>query len=106
MKTEYEAMVKEFLPALRARAAKLMSGKYKMNQIAIAEELGTTQAAVSKYLSNSYSPKVKAMEKELNKEDVELFVKSVREGEKYEAQRSVCKMCAKNLSHDCSLMIK
>ncbi len=106
MKTEYESMVKEFLPALRARAAKLMAQRYGISQTEIARLLGTTQAAVSKYLSNSYSNKVKEIEAQLGQKEVKGFVSSVVNGEGYEAQRSVCKMCARNLTHRCSLMIK
>lgn len=106
MRTDYESMVKEFLPALRASAAKLMAQRYGISQVEIARLLGTTQAAVSKYLSGSYSAKVRAIEVQLSRGEVEGFVRSVVNGEGYEAQRSVCKMCAKNLTHRCGLMVK
>lgn len=99
-------MVKEFLPALRASSARLMHEKYKLNQERIASLLETTQAAVSKYLSGNYSDEVKDFEKSLDRDQVAKFVKAAMDGKRYEAQRSVCKMCSKNLSFRCSLMIK
>ncbi len=106
MRTEYENMVKEFLPALRASAARKMQKEYNLNQVKIAGLLDTTQAAVSKYLSGSYSPEVKRFEKTLSDADVSEFVRAMMAQRRYEAQRTVCKMCARNLSFRCGLMIK
>ncbi len=106
MRTEYENMVKEFLPALRASAAKKMQHEYNLNQMKIASLLDTTQAAVSKYLSGSYSSEVKKFEKTLNDKEVSEFVKEIMNEKKYEAQRTVCKMCSRGLSFKCGLMIK
>ncbi len=106
MRTEYENMVKEFLPALRASSARMMAEQYKISQEKIAELLETTQAAVSKYLNGKYSDKVKELEKTLNQNQVSEFVKTILDEKKYDAQRVVCSMCAKNLSFKCSLMIK
>ncbi|MFI5412551.1 MAG: hypothetical protein ACHQX1_01530, partial [Candidatus Micrarchaeales archaeon] len=80
--------------------------QYNMNQVRIAELLDTTQAAVSKYLSGKYSQKVKEFELGLNQNQVSAFVKSVVDGKRYDAQKTVCKMCAKDLSFKCGLMIK
>ena len=99
-------MVKEFLPALKARAAKILSEQYQMNQTKIANLLQITQAAVSKYLSGKYSLGVKRLESRLNEKDVDTFVKNVLAGKQFEAQKSVCRMCARELTHDCSIMIK
>ncbi len=106
MRTEYENMVREFLPALRASAARKMQREYNLNQVKIASLLGTTQAAVSKYLSRSYSPGVKKIEKTLDDAEVSEFIKAMMAKKGYEAQRTVCKMCARNLSFKCGLMIK
>lgn len=106
MRTEYENMVKEFLPALRISAARKMRKEYGLNQAKIAGLLDTTQAAVSKYLSGRYSIEVKRFEKTLNETEVAAFVKAVIENKKLEAQKTVCKMCSKNLSFKCGLMIE
>jgi len=51
MRAPCEIMVKYYLPAVRAEVAKqLFASGY--TQVEIAKILGTTQAAVSKYLSN------------------------------------------------------
>jgi len=105
MMTEYESMVKEFLPALRAKSAKLLSRR-GLSQQRIAGMLNTTQAAVSKYLSGKYSEAVKKEEKRLNGMEVESFVESMEKKDRYKAQRHVCRMCSRNLSFRCGLMIK
>jgi predicted transcriptional regulator len=106
MRTDYENAVKEFLPALRARSAKIMATRYGINQLEIARLLKVTQAAVSKYLSGRYSLAVKKMESTLSDSDVDAFVKNVLEEKPYEAQIEVCRMCARELTHKCSIMIK
>ncbi len=106
MRTDFENMVKGFLPALRARSAKLMSDRYKLTQQDIASLLETTQAAVSKYLNGKYSKEVKDMEKQLNDNEVNAFVANAIKNRRYEAQVHVCKMCSRTLTHKCNLMIK
>ncbi len=106
MRTEYENMVKEFLPALRASAAKMMANEYHMTQLKIAESLKTTQAAVSKYLSGQYSGRVKSVEDSFDKKEVGEFVRQVLSGNNFDAQKMVCRMCSRNLSFRCGLMIK
>jgi predicted transcriptional regulator len=103
--TEYEHMIKEFMPALRASAAKMMY-KNRIKQEDIAEFLGITQAAVSKYISGNYSETVKIFESKLDKKEVAAFVERIVHGKLYESQRVVCKMCARDLSFDCNLMVK
>jgi hypothetical protein len=104
--TEYEHMIKEFMPSLRAKAAKIMYDERKLRQEDIARFLGITQAAVSKYLSGKYSDTVKVFESTLKKSEVEVFVDRMVADRPYESQKVVCKMCARNLSFDCNLMIK
>ena len=58
MRTEYESVMKELLPALRASAAKRLSAHYGMTQNKIAKLLGITQAATSKYLNGRYSARI------------------------------------------------
>ena len=106
MKTEYERMLKEFLPALRANAAKRMRSELGMKQARIAACLGTTQAAVSKYLSSKYSERIKSLESGLDRDAVTAFIKMAASGNAYAAQREVCGMCVKTMSRSCSLMIK
>lgn len=106
MHTEYEAMLKDFLPALRASSAKILAGRYETGQGRTAELLGITQAAVSKYVNGKYSARVKELERGLPQGDVERFIEMLIKGDEYEAQRVVCRMCSRNLSFKCGLMIK
>ncbi|MCL5430625.1 MAG: hypothetical protein M1504_04105 [Candidatus Marsarchaeota archaeon] len=104
--TEYENMLKEFLPALRASAARMMYSEYKLNQMKIASMLEVTQAAVSKYLNGKYSARIKDFERSFNKDDVRSFVSNILSHKTYDAQKKICMMCSRNLSFRCSLMIK
>lgn len=45
----YELVVKKILPTLRARLAQSLLEDYDLKQVAVAEKLGLTQAAVSHY---------------------------------------------------------
>src|SRR6267143_655891 len=51
MISEYERVMKRFMPAFRSSAAKIMINEYGIKQERAASMLGTTQAAVSKYIS-------------------------------------------------------
>ncbi len=57
-----EAIIKSFLPAIRAATAKKLSGEHELSQSAIAKSLGITQAAVSNYLSGKYAKRIKEIE--------------------------------------------
>lgn len=59
-----EVAIKYFIPAVRASATKKLSKNYNLTQVDIASKLGITQSAVSKYLSEKYSDKIKDLEKE------------------------------------------
>ncbi len=50
MRPPCELVVKLVLPAFRSLVAKTLIEKYHLSQVAAAEKLGTTQAAVSHYL--------------------------------------------------------
>ena len=58
MMTNYERVMKRFIPAFRLKAAQMMINEYGIKQQQAAAMLGTTQAAISKYLkedSEKYS---------------------------------------------------
>jgi len=50
MRTPCELVVKLVLPAFRSLVAKALIEKYHFSQVAAAQKLGTTQAAISHYL--------------------------------------------------------
>ncbi len=62
MYTNCDEVFKMTIPAARIVVAKSLSKKYKMNQSEIANRLGTTQAAVNKYLNSRYSKKIAILE--------------------------------------------
>jgi predicted transcriptional regulator len=72
MDPQCEIIGKYVLPIFRSMLAKELVQKYKLSQTETAKKLGTTQAAVSQYLSSKraykgveqveeYMPKIKAM---------------------------------------------
>lgn len=67
-----EVAIKYFIPAVRSSVTKELSKKYNLTQVDIASKLGITQAAVSKYLAEDYSNKIKNLEKEK-------FIKAISE---------------------------
>ncbi|MBS7645836.1 MAG: helix-turn-helix domain-containing protein [Candidatus Bathyarchaeia archaeon] len=52
-----EKIARYYLPAIRSIIAKRLMERYNLSQIQIAEKLGTTQAAVSQYLSSKRGAK-------------------------------------------------
>lgn len=54
----YEKAIKSTIPAIRTTVAIELKRKHHMNETEIAKILGIAQAAVSKYLSGSRSPKI------------------------------------------------
>ena len=63
MRTPCELVVKLVLPAFRSLVAKTLIEKYHFSQVAAAQKLGTTQAAVSHYIYSKRGDKrIKQME--------------------------------------------
>lgn len=54
----YEKLVKNTIPAVRIAVSITLKEKYNMSETQIAKRLGIAQAAVSKYLSGNYSPRI------------------------------------------------
>lgn len=71
MYTNCDDVFKLTIPAVRVAVAKSLSNDYGMNQAEIAQRLGIAQAAVSKYLSNKYSRKIAALEKNIQQNRLE-----------------------------------
>lgn len=61
MLTPCETVMKGFLPAMKVAVARELHEKHGFQQTEIARSLGLTQAAVSKYLTGSVSPRIKAL---------------------------------------------
>lgn len=88
---------------IKASAAVMMVNEYKLKQQRVAELLGITQAAVSKYI-NGY---VAVSGKKLDADLVRGFVSNLVGGDKIGAQRYKCMLCqAYDKNFDCGLMVK
>ncbi len=105
MMTEYESILKGFLPALRSRVAAELNASYGLKQTEIAALLEITQAEVSKYL-NGTQPKGGRFTMQLDDAEVKKMAKLVLERNDYEAQKVACGLCPKGSVSKCSIMIK
>ena len=63
MRTHYEIIAQDVIPAMRALIAKDMMDKHGLTQIDTADKMGITQAAVSQYIRNIRGYKIKILEK-------------------------------------------
>lgn len=81
------------LPAIRASAIKIMANNYNLTQQKIALLLSLTQAAVSKYINNKYSTKIKKIESTFNKKIINTFVEYKIKGQNKKAKQILCKLC-------------
>ncbi|HUY70413.1 MAG TPA: hypothetical protein VMV00_02500 [Candidatus Baltobacteraceae bacterium] len=102
MLTNYERVMKRFLPTFRQSAASVMVREYGLKQQKVAEMLGTTQAAVSKYLSQAKKSRGVEIDRGLMRE----FVDMALQHRDVEAQRAMCKLCQSNIKFACAFMVK
>jgi len=85
------------LPAFRSLIAKELIEKYNFSQVEVAEKLGTTQAAVSQYLSSKRGQKNPSKMKSMTK--VKLLASEVAKDmaenklEEFDITSSFCKLC-------------
>lgn len=63
MRTHYEIIAQDIIPAMRALIAKDLMEKHGLTQIDTANKMGVTQAAVSQYMRNIRGYKIKILEK-------------------------------------------
>ena len=101
MKLTNEIVLKNFIPAIRVSVAKELATNYNLNQFEIGELLGITQAAVSKYLSGSYSETIKFLEQTSRvKETSKQIVGKIVATKKRQSTEHACAVC-KNYSGQC-----
>jgi predicted transcriptional regulator len=70
----YEMALRLTIPAVRIAVSSTLSKKYAMSETDIAKNLGIAQAAVSKYLSENYSPKIGAIVKFIESNRMEMEI--------------------------------
>ncbi len=102
MQTDYERVIKQFLPVFRLNAARLMVKEYGIRQQQAAVFLGTTQAAISKYLKSS---PITDKNVRIDTDTLREFISSIRAGDEKNAQKIMCGMCQLNKKFDCAFMI-
>jgi predicted transcriptional regulator len=98
----YDRVIKEITPMIKASATKMMTADYGLKQQNIAKLLDITQAAVSKYLNGD----IKTSGKALDPKVVKSFVESLIRGDRIGAQKYKCLMCQTYERFDCNLMVK
>lgn len=104
MKLNSDVVLKNFIPTIRVFVAKQLAKEHNFNQTEIAEMLGITQAAVSKYLSGNYSSTIKVIEKEPKLIHVsKKIVGKIVYTKKQQKMEDACDVC-KNYSGRCLYM--
>ncbi|MGI0134433.1 MAG: transcriptional regulator [Candidatus Micrarchaeaceae archaeon] len=101
--TSYEVVMKRFVPAFRSSAARMMINDYGLRQQQAAKILGTTQAAISKYLSEK-APKNKGIK--IDQKQVREYIERMLKHHEHGGQKALCKMCQSNVKFDCAFMVK
>jgi LSD1 subclass zinc finger protein len=100
--SNYDRVRREVFPLVRADAARLMAVRYGIRQQRIAQMLGVTQAAVSKYISGKTMPSGQRMDKE----KLDAYVRRLLSGDSEGAQRYKCALCQSEVKFDCGIMVK
>ncbi|MEM3181008.1 MAG: hypothetical protein QXR85_01890 [Candidatus Micrarchaeaceae archaeon] len=106
MRSVYENATENLLPVIRFEISNELKNKYKMQEQEIAERLGITQAAVSKYI-NHKSKRISAMAKKLaarigaNKSLVDAYIKDLLE--EHTNSSKFCELCQNLGSFSCAL---
>lgn len=103
MMTDYERVIKRFIPAFRLKAAHMMVKEYGLKQQHAALMLGTTQAAISKYLKEN-SEKYKDVK--INLDSLQEFIEKMKANNERSGQRIMCTMCQNNKKFSCAFIVK
>lgn len=100
MPSKYEVAADETVPIARSIIAKALVEKYGLNETEVAGYLGVAQAAVSKYVTERYSKKLKVQVKEVeqkiksNRGLVDAYIQKIAEGKKEYVNVCICTICA------------
>jgi predicted transcriptional regulator len=100
MPTMYETATNEILPAIRSYIAKELM-KHGMSEEKIANLLGVAQAAISKYVNEKYSEKVKEIESKIDTKIIDAYITKMLGGEKVYVNACICKICQSICAFDC-----
>ena len=95
--------MKKFIPAFRIKAAKMMIKEYGVKQQQAALILGTTQAAISKYLKENHE---KFNDVNIESSSLREFVGRMKANDKRNAQKVMCTMCQGNKKFDRAFIVR
>jgi predicted transcriptional regulator len=98
----YEIAAKEVIPAVRLALIKELKTKYNIKEEEISSYLGITQAAVSKYIREKYSVKIKDIEAKLDRGIIESYAKEIASGKIGAVNLCICKICTTVNNFGCS----
>ncbi|HVA83197.1 MAG TPA: hypothetical protein VNF06_03475 [Candidatus Aquilonibacter sp.] len=102
MSSMYELATNEIIPAIRSYLAKELVNKYELNEETVAGLLGVAQSAVSKYINDNYSDRVKEIESKLNTKIIDEYIEKIAEGNKQYVNACICRLCQSVRAFDCS----
>ena len=101
MPTMYESATNEIVPAIRSYIAKELKN-HGMSEEKIAELLGVAQAAISKYVNEKYSEKVKEIESKIDASIINAYMAKMLNGEAVYVNACICKICQSLCAFDCA----
>ncbi len=104
--TNYEKVSRVLMPAIRSHTANILVKEHHMPQLQVAQILGTTQAAISKYISSPKTLKDQKIMQVVNSTEFDFYIHSVISKDYSNLQRSTCKLCQSFNKFNCHIMIK
>ncbi len=72
-----------------------------MKEQEIAKYLDVAQAAVSKYLNDNYSEKIKEIEAKIDRKKIDAYIAKIAQGRKEFANICICTVCHDQNLFDC-----
>ena len=99
----HDKIVKELLPAVKLKVSKEMARNHNLTQTEIANMIGITQAAISKYINGKYSKKLQYMESKVSNREIARLVSEIITGDEIKAQKRICGICYENFHTDCTI---
>lgn len=97
----YEKAYKEIIPAARAALIIELKKKYDLKEEAISGYMGMTQAAISKYLNEKYSEKLKELIEKIDRSTIEAYAEKVVNGSENAVNVYLCTVCSAMNDFNC-----
>jgi predicted transcriptional regulator len=91
MKTPCEIIVWNIVPVIKREIAKMLVNEFGMNQKQTAEKLGTSEAAISRYLSGKRGV-LEIGDEEIMKK-IKKSAEKISQNNSYKVVEEICKIC-------------